>query len=146
MTRGGRVTPLRVGRPKASPAASVAAPHALCPLCQDAGKACLFHRAGGPSESVRALAASLKKESVVGLADFFEAGSAALTDLPSPVLDVVADCDPEAASTELGVLLEMDGFDAPALRRMAALCLALAVHDEAQGNDGDDDAEVSDDG
>ena len=119
MTRGGRVGPVRVGGPRAP---SPAVPR-----------------------QVAVLRAVLQKRAVQGLADFFEGAFAALGDIPPELL---ASCDSSGAQRELAEILECDGFDAQSLRRLAALALALAVHDDAQGDDDDDteDAEVSDDG
>lgn len=141
MTRGGRVGPVRVGGPRAP---SPAVPHAGCTRCAP-GAPCAFHRAGTGPRAVAVLRAALANRGVVGLADFFEAAFAALAEIPAELL---VDCDPVGAEAELAEILERDGFDGASLRRLAALALALAVHDDAQGDDDDDaeDAEVSDDG
>ncbi len=138
----------RVARPKASPAA----PHPACPFCADESRACLFHRATDPAALVRALSAALRRDALVGLADYFDAALSAVVVLPAPVRAALETAEASELVAEWEELVDLDPPTPEDFRRLAAVSLALAVVQGEGATEDDDasddvtDAEVIDDG
>ena len=141
------MTRARPIRATARPVESSARPgqaHRHCTQCE-ATRACPFHAASSPLASAQALGAALRARRLAGLADYYEAAFAGLTTLPDLVAVRVAKIDrAELHGGEFAELLDVETFDAPTLRRLAAVALALASSAEVDDELGEVDEEDED--